>query len=275
MTYKIPKIIHQIWYQGVENIPNDYPNYSSTWKKYNPDYQYVLWDKNMIETLIQQKFPFFMNKYHSFPKMIQKIDSAKCLILYTYGGLYVDMDSECLKNIDNLLNNEIILVKCNMDLLQSFFFYGTTNFIIQNGFMGSTKRNLFWIKCIDLIMKEDINKKFYEMEEVYIFRTAGPSIITNAYHSDINNKKYLLLDHNYIDPLTSCEYEYYKCGSDNCTRNYPNAYAFHHYGAKHTSNGWLPETSKYSLIFFCKYQSYIYIIFVLMFLAIIIFIFYR
>ena len=270
---KIPKIIHQIWFQGKNDIPKDYPNYSSSWKKYNPDYKYIFWDKEKIENLMHQYFPEFVEKYNKLPKMIQKIDSAKWMILYSCGGIYADMDSECLKNFDNLLDNNVILSKCNMNLFQTLLVYGTPNDVIQTGLMISIKNHPLWKKCIELILKEDINQGSFELDEKYIFRTTV-TIVTNAYHSYNDKKNILLLDHNYIDPLTSCEYELENCYIEDCGKHFPKAYAFHHYGAKHSTHGWLTGGMKNSLMFLCKNQMYIYSLFCFCFFSIIVIIVY-
>src|SRR5438105_4266380 len=105
----IPKIIHQIWLQGSDNnnnpinIPDDYPNFTDSWKQMNKEFTYVLWDDDKIMALMKEKFPFLIQKYNSLPRFIQKVDIAKFMILYTYGGIYVDLDLECLKSVNDLL----------------------------------------------------------------------------------------------------------------------------------------------------------------------------
>ena len=44
----IPHIIHQIWFQGEDNIPKKYPNYSKSWKEMNPKFKYIFWDGEKI-----------------------------------------------------------------------------------------------------------------------------------------------------------------------------------------------------------------------------------
>ncbi len=41
----IPKIIHQIWIQGYDQLPNKLKNNHQLIKKYNPDYQIIFWTK--------------------------------------------------------------------------------------------------------------------------------------------------------------------------------------------------------------------------------------
>lgn len=93
----IPKIIHQIWL-GKKPIPEECTHYMKTWKEHHPDWQYYLWtDADCAQ------FNFF-NQY-LFDKAInpgEKSDIWRYEILEHYGGVYVDIDMECVKSLDEL-----------------------------------------------------------------------------------------------------------------------------------------------------------------------------
>ena len=40
-------------------------------------------------------YPELIPVYESFPYAVQRWDAIRYLILYTFGGLYVDLDYEC------------------------------------------------------------------------------------------------------------------------------------------------------------------------------------
>lgn len=257
----IPKIIHQIWYQGENNIPNDYPNYSLSWKKLNPHYDHIMWDENKIINLISDHFPHFLDKFNSYPNVVQKVDAAKYMILYVYGGIYVDMDCECIKNIDDLLfYYSLILLKCDINIAARLFFYNTTNDILQNCFAASVKNHPFWLYCVDLMINENIQKLPNELHEKYIFRTTGPGLFTKAYNDfqgDKNNIK--IYDAKIVEPFTPCQYDNYDCSKNDCRIYAKDSYAIHHYGARHSGNGWLSDFGKSSVDMYCKYSKYFYI----------------
>ena len=62
----IPHIIHQIWFQGEDNIPKKYPNYSKSWKEMNPKFKYIFWDGEKMEKLIKEKYPWFLKRYNEY-----------------------------------------------------------------------------------------------------------------------------------------------------------------------------------------------------------------
>ena len=47
---KIPRKIHQIWI-GPKKMPNNYKIWTETWEKYNPEWEYKLWNEEMINDL--------------------------------------------------------------------------------------------------------------------------------------------------------------------------------------------------------------------------------
>ena len=113
----IPKRIHQIWWQGFENVPNKYKNYLKSWKNNHkpPKWEIIYWNKYHFENKILSKYPIYSNIYKKLPLMIQKIDFAKYLILYHMGGIYVDVDTISEKSLEGFLKQykqyEIILTK--------------------------------------------------------------------------------------------------------------------------------------------------------------------
>lgn len=90
----IPKIIHQIWI-GTK-VPKKYNEWRNSWKKYNPDYEYFLWDeKKILQLELINRKQFLETKYP-----VVKSNLARHEILFQFGGVYVDTDFECLKKID-------------------------------------------------------------------------------------------------------------------------------------------------------------------------------
>ena len=100
---KIPKLIHQIWFQGENNIPPHLKIYQNKCRSMYSNWDYKFWDKENIELLIKKEYNYLWETYTYYPKLIQKIDLAKYIILHKYGGFYLDMDVECLQNIDNFI----------------------------------------------------------------------------------------------------------------------------------------------------------------------------
>lgn len=102
----IPKIIHACWL-GDKPLPENECRYIETWKKYNPDYQIILWtdetfskyydDSLFVQDCLKKKKYGFLSDYFRFT------------ILYEFGGIYIDTDIELFKNFDRFLNNKMFM----------------------------------------------------------------------------------------------------------------------------------------------------------------------
>lgn len=95
-TLKIPKIIHQIWLGSP--VPEAYKELMQTWIDFHlgRGWIYKLWtDENVHEiTLYNQRYYDETDNYGA------KSDILRWELLYQQGGLYVDVDYECLRSFD-------------------------------------------------------------------------------------------------------------------------------------------------------------------------------
>jgi mannosyltransferase OCH1-like enzyme len=191
----IPKIIHQIWFQGYDNLPEHLQAYHLSWKNKHPDYRIIVWDEHSIYDLIHNtKNEIIINLYFSYGKMIQKIDFAKYVILYIFGGIYIDMDVNCLNSLDNiLLNNsyECILSKMPYNTVQRYLLtcigYSLSDDLINNGIMMTIPKHELFL----FIIQEAIEQKNHYIQHIssmmYIFISTGPLCLSNAYKKYKNN----------------------------------------------------------------------------------------
>jgi len=100
-TKTIPKIIHQTW--KTEYLPELYKEWSATFRKLNPGWEYKLWTDDDNEKFIRIYYPWFLKTYQGYDKHIKRVDAVRYFLLYHYGGIYVDMDFACLKSLDSLI----------------------------------------------------------------------------------------------------------------------------------------------------------------------------
>jgi len=102
----IPKIIHQTWKNNV--IPDNWKDAVNSCKEVNNDFKYILWTDQMMEEFVQKYYPEFLHTYKSYKHNIQRCDAFRYLVLYKYGGVYLDMDTICKKNLSELLHYDIV-----------------------------------------------------------------------------------------------------------------------------------------------------------------------
>lgn len=100
----IPKIIHYCWLSD-DPVPQELQNYMQSWKKKIPEYKFIKWDFSRFnkESSIWVS-EAFDNKKYAFAA-----DYIRLYAIYNYGGIYLDMDIEILKNFEPLLGASYML----------------------------------------------------------------------------------------------------------------------------------------------------------------------
>ena len=116
------KIIHQIFFNiGKGELKDIKPFYKCY--KHNKEYckknniKYKLWSRKQVEKLLEKpKNKEFKKLYYDFDQDIMRIDFARYLILWNFGGIYIDLDI-CImnKSIKSLFEKEYFFVKWNDD----------------------------------------------------------------------------------------------------------------------------------------------------------------
>ena len=85
----ISKIIHYCWLSN-DPIPADLQKCMESWKKYLPDYEFMLWNfERFPKSQSKWVSDAFDNKKYAFAA-----DYIRLYALYNYGGIYLDMDVE-------------------------------------------------------------------------------------------------------------------------------------------------------------------------------------
>ena len=160
----ISKIIFQTWKSRV-TVPAQYRYWRSTFLKYNPEFQFVLWDDDDNRNFIADQFSWFLPTYDSFPAPIFRADAVRPFFLFRYGGVYVDMDTECLQPLSSMpTSGDVVLGQMGPKL-------EAVN-AIPNAIMASKPFQLFWLLVIALMIEKA------ESAEVEALRKVGPEPVT-------------------------------------------------------------------------------------------------
>jgi mannosyltransferase OCH1-like enzyme len=146
---KIPKIVHFIWissnspYEDIY-IPDKYKYFLESWSyNNNESFEYNLWSGKQILSLITKNFPQFTELYKNISNLSSKCEFAKLCILYTYGGVYSDLNFFCKKDISPLLETESFSI-----LDEQEYIGNSPKKIILTNFLATYPRNDFFYNYI-------------------------------------------------------------------------------------------------------------------------------
>jgi mannosyltransferase OCH1-like enzyme len=89
----IPKHIHQMFfYMTDKTLPEKMNSGRKTWENNHYGFKYTLWNASMVEELLEERYPQLRDLYHSYGHWVRRADMARYIVLYEYGGIYVDLD---------------------------------------------------------------------------------------------------------------------------------------------------------------------------------------
>ena len=172
IALKIPRIIHQI-YEDMSGPPDTLLRLAETWKKNHPNWKYCFWNKTSIEQFMEIEFPELIESYKSFAYDVERWDIIRYLIIYRFGGLYVDMDYECFEPLDALLFNR----NCCMGLEPTInAIKYNKEYIVGNAFMASIPHHDYFKDIIYDIFHTD--KSSFTNKAYQIIETTGPFMTT-------------------------------------------------------------------------------------------------
>lgn len=173
----IPKIIHQMWLdKNVSNnssAPEKYDKFISSFNTHNPEFMMIFWNMDRVKKIFDEypEIIKYKNIWYGLPNHIQKCDMARYIILYLFGGLYIDLDFMCFKNLTPLLDRKILLVREPIE-------HSGNQTKILNGFMGSIPKYLFWLEWLDFIcLSLEMNKTLESESTLFtnVMNTTGPA----------------------------------------------------------------------------------------------------
>lgn len=160
---RIPKIIHQIWLGSP--LPERYKKWVATWQSLGPDWKYILWTDKEVET-----FQFPQRKFYDHAtNWGAKSDILRMEILKQQGGLYVDIDFECINPqiFDTLVNQ--------YDFFCALHPLDCKDYLLQNALIGVIPNH----PIVDGYQKE--LQHYYYKSGIDVIKATGPGMFTWAF----------------------------------------------------------------------------------------------
>lgn len=205
----IPEVIHQIWIQGSDNIPANLLEMHNNCKNINNNFKYKTWDEEKIRKLLLKHFEKkYLETYDEYTVFAQKADFARYAILYIYGGIYMDMDMICKKNLSSFLQNQMF-----------FTTYRLPHFFKRylNGIVGSKpKHPVFEIIFRNIFTRKNMGKSITNATGTGLFYDS----VTEYMENHPTNNDITIVDYRYLDPC-------HAFSGENCANECTDCYVVH------------------------------------------------
>lgn len=237
----IPQIIHQTY--KTSTLPPVWKETPKSWMRNHESWSYMFWDDTDCRKLVSKYFPNFLSVFDAYQYPIQRADAVRYMMMYVYGGIYVDMDIACKKPVDSLFYK-----------ISDIYLLRTPNTgIITNCFMASKPGCNFWLHVIQMMIERARNPStLWVTRHVEIMNTTGPAMLQSAYDDYIStgNSKviFTFLPRAYLFP-DECNV----CAPKPCTT--PDSYVTILQGSS-----WCGGDTEIMTTFYCHYQEVMAII---------------
>eukprot|EP00834_Sanchytrium_tribonematis_P002975 NODE_104_length_19294_cov_0.449179.p6 type:complete len:366 gc:universal NODE_104_length_19294_cov_0.449179:3242-2145(-) len=170
----IPPIFHQSW-KNVD-VPDRYLEWEKSCMNFHKHWDHLLWTDKDNRQLIASEYPWLLYTYDRLNSGIMRADFVRYVYLHHFGGIYADLDVECLKPSDELVKDRVVILGVLGD---------DYNFIhnIPNAILASQRGHPFWLFLLNRItMLVHQNGGTEEM--------TGPIILRDSYLLFLKYEKY-------------------------------------------------------------------------------------
>jgi mannosyltransferase OCH1-like enzyme len=194
----IPRVFHRIWLEGA--MPAEFVAFGETWVQCNPGWEMVLWTPATLPPMTNQA------EFDAEPRAAGRSDIARYEILLRFGGVYIDCDFECLRDIAPLLDG--------VSLFAGWEDSGSVN----NAIIGATAGHPVLAELVETIPGRVAAHSTAEINVQH-----GPVLFTEVVTAHAGADPGIVL----YEP--SILYPYHYTQPDQRGEPHPEAYAVHHW----------------------------------------------
>jgi mannosyltransferase OCH1-like enzyme len=178
----IPKVIWQTYKDPFDQLQPYMLDAVNTWKILNPEYEYRYMDDSQAAQFILEEYgQEWHDLFVGLPVGVMRGDLWRYMIIYKYGGIYTDLDTECLNPINTWLNEEYEMIVCpetNLHFCQWTFAASAGNPILKS--------------VLDTIKEKLINPTYGSPH--FVHTHTGPAVWTEGIMKALDIKVDNLID---------------------------------------------------------------------------------
>ena len=161
-TCPIPRLVHMVYKST--SVPEQYAVLVKKCQRLNPDHHFIFWTDETARKFINDNYPkhleMFLKDLKRHP--LELSDAIRYFVLAHFGGIYLDMDVECMKPFTSSMK----IYRCVLDKeseIQTRLLYNIP-YYLMNSFMACQRNHPFFKQAIDRIAESlKKNSKFYSV----------------------------------------------------------------------------------------------------------------
>ena len=189
LKYIQMRYIHQIWFDFNGSKPDssvERVQLRDAILTSNSNYKYKIWSLEEALELTKTEFPDYFEFLNcTSNRNIVKCDFFRYLLMYLFGGVYMDIDFYVLHSLDHLIyefrGSDVILTRESHNCMEA---HGT----LHNGFLYSIKPGIhFWKSLCDSIIQEYKCRDMLSITEQEVYGFTGTKFLCTKYLEHVEN----------------------------------------------------------------------------------------
>ena len=183
----IPKVTHQVWMQGWDQLPQKFHKNVEKLYRLNPDWEHKTWDESQLRKACEEYSPECAKRFDAYEHFMQKVDFGRYVILYLYGGVIIDCDMEAFRSLSKLPEidfSPLIVGKANNSKFETGFVTAAHvvnhDWFINSAFIATKPRNPDMKRLVESCINDRTKRDDYFSQEYFISTTTGPIRISTV-----------------------------------------------------------------------------------------------
>jgi len=194
MAYRIPKRIIQTGKHA--QLPLRNRAMATNLKLLNPEFEYLFFDNDGVQSFINKEFPEYRSVFDSFQFAIQRYDFFRYLAVYRYGGFYFDLDVMLASDLSSLLEFGCVFPFEGLTLSDHLRNHHQMDWEIGNFAFGAAAGHPFLKAIIENCVKAQKDPGWVKLmlrgfppflkNEYLVLNTTGPGLISRTLAENAN-----------------------------------------------------------------------------------------
>jgi glycosyltransferase involved in cell wall biosynthesis len=149
----IPRIIHQTWKDTA--VPAVLAGHAQSWRRHHPGWMYRFWDDAALRLIVAERHPGLLPVFDGYAHAICRVDLARYVIMEAIGGIYADLDFECLAPNDALIGAHELLIGLEPDahLMVTAVQARGVKRLLSPAWIASVPGHPFWRAVLDEVAR--------------------------------------------------------------------------------------------------------------------------
>jgi|WetSurMetagenome_2_1015567.scaffolds.fasta_scaffold307501_1 inositol phosphorylceramide mannosyltransferase catalytic subunit len=144
----IPFNVLQFWHDR-NTLPMEFYSASKTTKESCPEFNFIDADDEMIRHLMRKSYGTSLQKVYELNRVpASRSDLARYVLLWEYGGFYLDMGMELHSSLAKFINPDVDLVFVKRDDREKFS-DNPAAAPVMNGILGAPPKSAFIGRCLE------------------------------------------------------------------------------------------------------------------------------